>query len=271
MTIYRGNNKINLIKIGNFTVSKVYWGTNIVYDTTPIPTDSLVGWWDGRDLDGSETYGTQYYLPTRVDPVPDSIASLRFTNGVEANPQLTAMMFNGGVTNNTYAQTYTNLVPIDYVNNKKFTVVITFKKTAVTTGIRYLAGSLQLSSVYPNYHIGVTQANGFVVGVKEMSINFGSVNLNEWNVGAITVDQSSKVSGQAKLTAYLNGASMTQSFTARTYYPPNDGFVSFNVGRSNGGSTYFPGEIGSLYIYRKVLTPEELDQIYQYELAFPRG
>ena len=92
-----------------------------------------------------------------------------------------------------------------------------------------------------------------------------SLNLvqNEWNFVAITVTSGGS-GGTKTIVTRLYNSNGTPSTTTKTTTDDwsDSGTGNFEIGRSQSNGTYFNGELSDVRVYKKVLSADEIDIIY---------
>jgi hypothetical protein len=86
---------------------------------------------------------------------------------------------------------------------------------------------------------------------------------DEWNFLAITVTSGGSGGTKTIVTRLFNSNGTPSTTTKTTTDDWSDsGTGNFNIGRSQSNGTYFNGEVSDVRVYKKVLSADEIDLIY---------
>lgn len=240
MAIQFGNDKIKEIYVGSDTIKEVYYGSDLVWGGIK---DGYILRYDFNgsisDLSSNSNHGEQ-------------IGSLSFVAGRKTGTQ--AIQFGSGGVKTTNAVAF---------NSDKVSLSFWIKTTQTSVGMLFEVNVNALTA--NSFYIDINEFDKMTFKDNQSSAqNIRSTNENimdnAWHHILITSDRSLGVN-QSKI--FIDG--VENSYQYRSHTDDLSGnYPSFNIfiGARNGSSFRYSGLMQDLRIYNRVLTPSEIEELY---------
>ena len=228
--------------VGNTPIKKIYMGGVEVWSRSNIPKDYILRYdFNGSisDLSSNSNHGEQ-------------IGSLPFVAGRKTETQ--AIQFGSGCVKTTNAVAF---------NSDKLTISFWMKTTQTSLGMLIEVDTNALSA--NSFYIDINEFGPMVFKDNQSSmqntrITNENVRNNAWHHILITSDRSLGVN-QSKI--FINGVENSYQHSSNTG-DLSGNYPSFNIfiGARDGSSFMYSGLMQDLRIYNRVLTPSEIEELY---------
>ena len=255
VNIYRPANNAELVKIINEISSNTFttaaevlaWGaaqTSVVIvnrNYEDIVTDGLILALDAGFTPSYPTTGTTWY------DLSGNTRNGTLTNGISFNSANSGSLVLDG------ADDEIAFTGVNFGALSAFTICGFVKPTLSGDPSGTIANNSNSNSPYGWHCRFISGSIGFWIGTAGSATHYDGIALtsNQWNFFTVTVNSTT-------ITHYKNGvANNTYSGTFNTFVTNN---APFRMGRWEGGSYYYTGNIGNFCYYNRALSASEISQ-----------